>query len=170
MDKCGHFICNECLKNYILKATDEKVVLNYYEYKLKKIEYKCPNPQCNKDIYLSKNLINNLFNDDKYMNQAEQRLIESANNICCFCYENNINNVKIKSHFVIENEYKSSNYSEDNYLLIHSLCNNCYKDLNKNDLINKHKIFFCDFCGEIHHYNKIKFSIQKNKKICCMHI
>ena len=163
MDNCGHFICSDCLKDYILKATDDKVVLNYYEYKLKQIKFLCP--KCNKDIYLSKNLINNLFNDDKYKDKAEERLVESANTICCFCYNNN----DIKSHFVIENEFISSNFSEDNYLLIHSICKKCFKDLKKDDLNNKNKLFFCDFCGENHHYDKIKFRAFKKRRSCCIH-
>ena len=31
MDKCGHLICSNCLKDYIYKITDGKVVLNIYE-------------------------------------------------------------------------------------------------------------------------------------------
>ena len=39
-----------------------------------------------------------------------------------------------------------------------------------NDLKNAKKIFFCDFCGENHNYNKIKFDVQKRKRACCTHI
>ena len=60
MDKCGHLICSICLKDYIYKATEEKVIFNIYENKLNPIKYFCP--ECNAEIYLSQNLINNLFN------------------------------------------------------------------------------------------------------------
>ena len=166
MNKCGHFICSNCLKEYILKITEEKVVFNIYENKLKQIKYLCL--ECNNEIYLSKNLIYNLFNDDTYINKAEERLIEAAENICCFCGLGNEN--KIKKKFVIENEYISSNYSEDNYRLVHSICKDCYKKMKINDLKNPKKIFFCDFCGENHNYNKIKFDVQKRKRACCTHI
>lgn len=83
MDKCGHLICSICLKDYIYKTTEEKVVFNIYENKLNPIKYFCP--ECNAEIYLSQNLINNLFNDDTLMNKAEERLIEAAENTCCFC-------------------------------------------------------------------------------------
>jgi hypothetical protein len=166
MDTCCHLICSNCLKDYIYKATDEKVVFNIYENIIKKMEYFCP--LCNKNIYLSKNLINNLFNDDVYMNKAEERLIHSAKTICSFCGEND--DKKIKNKFVIENDSVSSNYSKENYLLIHALCINCFKKIKQNDLSDNKKLFFCNFCGENHHYNKIKFSIQKRKKACCIHI
>ena len=166
MDTCCHLICSNCLKDYIYKATEEKVVFNVYENIIKKMEYFCP--LCNKNINLSKNLINNLFNDDVYMNKAEERLIHSAKTICSFCGEND--DKKIKNKFVIENDSISSNYSKENYLLIHSLCINCFKKLKQNDLNDNKKKFFCKFCGENHHYNKVKFSIQKRKKACCIHI
>ena len=165
MDKCGHLICSNCLKDYIYKITDEKVVLNIYESKKKEIKYFCP--ECNEEIYLSKNLINNLFSDDIYINNAEERLIDAAENICCFCEENNIKKIKYK--FVIENDLISSNYSEENHLLMHSLCKNCYKKIKAKDLNDSKKIFFCDFCGVNHHYNKIKFSAQKRRIACCSH-
>ena len=154
MDKCGHLICSDCLKDYIYKSTEEKIVFIIYENK--KIKYFCP--VCNEEIYLSKNLINNLFND-------KERLIEAAETICCFCEKNNTNEIKYK--FVIENNLISSNYSKENYLLVHYLCKNCYKSIKAKDLNNDKKTFFCKFCGENHHYNKIKFSIQRRKKACC---
>ena len=166
MDNCSHLICSNCLKDYIYQATEGKVVFNIYENIIKKMEYFCP--ACNKQIYLSKNLINNLFNDDVYINKAEERLIQSAKTICCFCGLNDTN--KIKNKFVIENDQISSNYSKENYLLIHALCITCFKKLKINDLNDKKKLFFCKFCGENHHYNKIKFSIQNRKKACCIHI
>ena len=166
MDNCSHLICSNCLKDYIYQATEGKVVFNIYENTIKKMEYFCP--ACNKQIYLSKNLINNLFNDDVYINKAEERLIQSAKTICCFCGLNDTN--KIKNRFVIENDQISSNYSKENYLLIHALCITCFKKLKINDLNDKKKLFFCKFCGENHHYNKIKFSIQNRKKACCIHI
>ena len=131
----------------------------------KEIKYFCP--ECNEEIYLSKNLINNLFSDDIYINNAEERLIDAAENICCFCEEKNIKKIKYK--FVIENDLISSNYSEENYLLMHSLCKNCYKKIKAKDLNDSKKIFFCDFCGVNHHYNKIKFSAQKRRNACCSH-
>ena len=166
MDNCSHLLCSNCLKDYIYKATDEKVVFNIYENIIKKIEYFCP--VCNKKIYLSKNLINNIFNDDIYIKKAEERLIESAKTICCFCGLNDTN--QIRNKFVIENDSISSNYSKENYLLVHVLCINCFKKLTLNDLDDKKKLFFCNFCGDNHHYNKIKFSIQKRKRACCIHI
>jgi hypothetical protein len=166
MDNCSHLICSNCLKDYIYQATEGKVVFNIYENTIKKMEYFCP--ACNKQIYLSKNLINNVFNDDTYIDKAEERLIQSAKTICCFCGLNDTN--KIKNKFVIENDQISSNYSKENYLLIHALCITCFKKLKINDLNDKKKLFFCKFCGENHHYNKIKFSIQNRKKACCIHI
>ena len=166
MNNCSHLICSNCLKDYIYQATEGKVVFNIYENTIKKMEYFCP--ACNKQIYLSKNLINNLFNDDVYIDKAEERLIQSAKTICCFCGLNDTN--KIKNKFVIENDQISSNYSKENYLLIHALCITCFKKLKINDLNDKKKLFFCKFCGENHHYNKIKFSIQNRKKACCIHI
>ena len=166
MNNCSHLICSNCLKDYIYQATDGKVVFNIYENTIKKMEYFCP--ACNKQIYLSKNLINNVFNDDTYIDKAEERLIQSAKTICCFCGLNDTN--KIKNKFVIENDQISSNYSKENYLLIHALCITCFKKLKINDLNDKKKLFFCKFCGENHHYNKIKFSIQNRKKACCIHI
>ena len=166
MDNCGHLLCSNCLKDYIYKVTDEKVVFNIYENNIKKIEYFCP--VCDKKIYLSKNLVNNIFNDDIYINKAEERLIESAKSICCFCGLNDTN--KIKNKFVIENDSISSNYSKESYVLIHALCINCFKKLTINDLDDKKKTFFCQFCAENHHYNKIKFNIQKRKRACCVHI
>ena len=163
MDNCGHLICINCLKDYIIKITDEKVILNYYEYKLKQIKFFCP--VCNKEIFLSKNLINNLFIDDNYKNDAEERLIEAARNICCFCHITNES--KNKKIFVIINEFASSNSSINNYLLIHSICKDCEKNIKKNNLMNSSKKFFCDFCGEEHQYNKIKYDIQRKRKSCC---
>ena len=166
MNNCSHLICSNCLKDYIYQATEGKVVFNIYENTIKKMEYFCP--ACNKQIYLSNNLINNVFNDDAYIDKAEERLIQSAKTICCFCGLNDTN--KIKNKFVIENDQISSNYSKENYLLIHALCITCFKKLKINDLNDKKKLFFCKFCGENHHYNKIKFSIQNRKKACCIHI
>ena len=163
MDKCGHLICIQCLKDYIFRATDEKVILNYYEYKFKQIKFFCP--VCDKEIILSKNLINNLYSDDKYINESEGRLIDAAKHICCFCHTDNIN--KVKKTFVIINEFVSSNSSIDNYLLIHSICDECHKNLKQNELNNNLKKFFCDFCGEEHHYNKIKFNLHQKRKACC---
>ena len=49
---------------------------------------------------------------------------------------------KFKYKFVIENDSISSNYSKENYLLMHSLCKNCYKRIKAKDLNNtKKKIF-----------------------------
>ena len=163
MDNCGHLICINCLKDYIIKITDEKVILNYYEYKLKQIKFFCP--VCDKEIFLSKNLINNLFIDDDYQNDAEERLIETAKNICCFCHITNKS--KNKQFFVIINEFASSNSSVNNYLLVHSICKDCEKNIKKNKLMNSSKKFFCDFCGEEHQYNKIKYDIQRKRKSCC---
>ena len=166
MDKCGHLICSICLKDYIYKTTEEKVVFNIYENKLNPIKYFCP--ECNAEIYLSQNLINNLFNDDTLMNKAEERLIEAAENTCCFCGLKD--EKKVKHKFVIENEIGSSNFSEEYYLLIHALCINCYKKLNPKDLKDRKKLFVCDFCGENHSYDKIKFSYQKRRNACCSHM
>ena len=167
MDKCGDLICIQCLKDYIFKATDEKVILNYYEYKFSQIKFFCP--ACNKEMNLSKNLINNLFADDKYINESEGRLIDAARQICCFCHNNDKN--KKKKTFVISNEFVSSNSSIDNYLLVHSACDDCYKNIKQNELNNNNfKKFFCDFCGESHQYNKIKFNIQQKRKACCSHM
>ena len=163
MDNCGHIVCNKCLKDYIFKITDEKVVLNYYEYKDKQIKFLCP--VCNKEINLSKNLINNIFNDDKYLIEAEKRLIETAKSICSFCHTNQ--KEKIKRNFLIVNEFVSSNSSIENYLLVHSLCIDCDKKLTPKDLNNNSKTFFCDFCEENHHYDSIKFNIQRKRKSCC---
>ena len=163
MDKCGHLVCIQCLKDYIFRATDGKVILNYYEYKFNQIKFFCP--VCDKEIILSKNLINNLYNDDKYINESEGRLIDSAKHICCFCHINDIN--KVKKNFVIVNEFVSSNSSIDNYLLIHSICDDCHKNLKQNELNNNLKKFFCDFCGEEHYYNKIKFNLKQRRKACC---
>ncbi len=164
MDKCGHLLCVDCLKNYIIKMTDSKVIMNYYEYQLKKINFFCP--VCDKEIYISKNLINNIFDDDKYKNGAEERLIDTAKKACCFCHKNHRDkNYKL---FVIVNEFVSSNSSIDNYLLIHSICNDCDENIQKNDLLNSMKKFFCDLCGEEHQYNKIKYDIQRKRKSCCI--
>ena len=163
MDNCGHLLCINCLRDCIIKATDSKVILNYYEYKLKQIKFLCP--ICDKEIFISKNLINNIFDDDKYINNAEERLIETAKTTCCLCHTNN-NDTKNKI-FVIENEFVSSSSSKDNYLLIHSICNDCDKNIKKNKLLNSMKTFFCDLCGEEHHYKKIKYDIQRKRKACC---
>ena len=163
MNPCGHLICLKCLKDYICKATDEKVILNYFEYKLKQIKFFCP--ACDKEIILSKNLINNLYNDDKYINGAEERLIDAAKNMCSFCHTNDKS--KIKKTFVIVNEFASSSSSIDNYLLVHSVCVDCENNLKANELNNNIKTFFCDFCEENHQYNKIKFNIQGKRKACC---
>ena len=163
MNQCGHLICMKCLMDYILKTTDEKVILNYYEYKLKQVKFFCP--ACDKEIILSKNLINNIFKDEKYITQAEERLIDDARKICSFCHTNERS--KIKKTFVIVNDYASSSSSIDNYLLVHSICVDCEKNLKENELNNNTKTFFCDFCEENHHYNKIKFNIQGRKKACC---
>jgi len=167
MEKCGHLICVNCLKDYIIQATEEKVILNYYEYKLNQIKFFCP--ICDKEIHLSKNLINNIFTDDKYIKGAEERLIDAAKKICCFCHTND----KIHKSFVIVNDFASSNSSVDNYLLIHSICDDCDKNIKQNDLINTSRNFFCDFCEENHQYKKIKFDIHRKKKICkcgCSHM
>ena len=162
MNKCGDLICSNCLKEYIIKATDGKVIFNIYESKLKKMNYFCP--KCNKEVYISKNLINNLFEDDTYINKAEERLIEAAETICCFCGFSD--NDKLKNKFVIKNELVSSNYSEEYFLLMHSMCKNCYKKIKMKDLNDKNKTFFCDFCGEKHQYNKIVFCNQKRRGCC----
>ena len=166
MEKCGHLICINCLKEYIFKVTDEKVILNYYEYKFNQIKFFCP--VCDKEIILSKNFINNLYKDDIYINKAEERLIDIAKQICCFCHIKDVN--KVKKKFVIVNDFVSSNSSIDNYLLIHSICNDCLKNLKQNDLNDSFKTFFCDFCGENHQYNKIKFNMQRKRKVCCTHM
>jgi hypothetical protein len=163
MDNCGHLICINCLKDYIIKTTDDKVILNYYEYKLNQIKFFCP--ICDKEINLSKNMISNIFNDDTYINKAEERLIDAAKSICCFCHTNDKR--KLKKRFVIVNDFSSSNSSAENYLLIHSMCDDCVKNIKQNDLINSGKNFFCDFCGESHLYKKIKFDIQRKRKACC---
>jgi len=163
MDNCGHLICINCLKDYIFKMTDEKVILNYYEYKKNPIKFLCP--VCNKEINLSKNLINNIFKDEKYIFEAEKRLIEDAKNICSFCHTNE--KEKIKKNFLIINDFASSNSSIDNYLLIHSICRDCVKKLTPKELNNSSKTFFCDFCEENHKYDSIKFNLQRKRKACC---
>ena len=163
MNPCGHLICIKCLKDYICKTTDGKVILNYFEYKFRQIKFFCP--ACDKEIILSKNLLNNLYNDDKYINGAEERLIDAAKTMCSFCHTNDKN--KIKKHFVIVNEFASSSSSIDNYLLIHSVCVDCENNLKANELNNSMKTFFCDFCEENHQYNKIKYNIQGKRKACC---
>ena len=168
MNKCGHLICFECLKDYIYRATDKKVILNYYEYKFNQTKFFCPS--CDKEIFLSKNLINNLYNDANYIREAEERLIDAARHICCFCHVKDSNKNKIKKSFVIVNDFTSSNSSIDNYLLIHSICDDCNKNLKQNELNNSLKKFFCDFCGEEHQYNKIKFNIQGKRQACCAHM
>ena len=162
MNKCGDLICSDCLKDYIIKATEGKVVFNIYESKLKKIKYFCP--KCNEEIYLSKNLINNLFEDDTYIDKAEERLIEAAETICCFCGFSD--EYKLRNKFIIKNEFVSSNYSEEYFLLMHSLCKNCYNKIKKKDLNDSKKTFFCNFCNEKHQYNKIVFCNQKRKGCC----
>ena len=166
MSKCGHLICIECLKDYIFRATEQKVILNYYEYKLNQVKFFCP--VCNKEIFLSKNFINNIYTDDKYINSAEIRLIDSARHICSFCHIKD--SKKVKKTFVIVNELVSSNSSIDNYLLVHAICDDCNKNLKQNELNNSLKKFFCDFCGEEHQYSKIKFNIQKKRQACCAHM
>ena len=163
MDNCGHLVCINCLKAYIFKMTDEKVILNYYEYKMKQIKFFCP--VCSLGINLSKNLINNLFNDEKYLIEAEKRLIYDAKNICSFCHTNK--KEKIKKNFLIVNEFASSNSSIDNYLLVHSICIDCEKNLTSKDLNNNSKSFFCEFCEDSHQYDSIKFNIQRKRKVCC---
>ena len=143
--------------------TDEKVILNYYEYKMKQIKFFCP--VCSLGINLSKNLINNLFNDEKYLIEAEKRLIYDAKNICSFCHTNK--KEKIKKNFLIVNEFASSNSSIDNYLLVHSICIDCEKNLTSKDLNNNSKSFFCEFCEDSHQYDSIKFNIQRKRKVCC---
>ena len=166
MNKCGHLICLECLKDYIYKATDQKVILNYYEYKLNQMKFFCP--ACNKEIFISKNFINNLYDDDKYRNEAEVRLIDATRHICSFCHIKD--SKKVKKTFVIVNDLVSSNSSIDNYLLVHAICDDCHKNLKLNELNNSFKKFFCDFCGEEHQYNKIKFNIQRKRQACCSHM
>ena len=163
MDNCGHLVCINCLKDYIFKMTDEKVILNYYEYKMKQIKFFCP--VCNLAINLSKNLINNLFNDDKYIIDAEKRLIDTAKSMCSFCHTNK--KEKIKKNFLIVNEFASSNSCADNYLLVHSICIDCDKNLTPKILNNNSKTFFCIFCEENHQYDSIKFNIQRKRKVCC---
>jgi hypothetical protein len=163
MDNCGHLVCINCLKDYIFKMTEEKVILNYYEYKMKPITFFCP--VCNLGINLSKNLINNLFKDDKYKIEAEKRLIDTAKNICSFCHTNK--KEKIKKNFLIVNEFASSNSCADNYLLVHSICIDCEKNLTPKILNNNSKTFFCIFCEENHQYDSIKFNIQRKRKECC---
>jgi hypothetical protein len=163
MDNCGHLVCINCLKDYIFKMTDEKVILNYYEYKMKQIKFFCP--VCNLAINLSKNLINNLFNDDKYIIDAEKRLIDTAKSMCSFCHTNK--KEKIKKNFLIVNEFASSNSCADNYLLVHSICIDCEKNLTPKILNNNSKTFFCIFCEENHQYDSIKFNIQRKRKVCC---
>ena len=167
MEKCGDLICIQCLKDYIFKATDGKIILNYFEYKLKQIKFFCP--ACNKEMHLSKNLINNVYNDDKYIQESEGRLIDSARHICCFCHKIDNNKTKTKT-FVIVNEFVSSNSSIDNYLLVHSACDDCFKNVKQNELNNNLKQFFCDFCEEYHQFNQIKFNIQQKRKACCSHM
>ena len=117
---------------------------------------------------MSKNLIENIFANEEDISRAEERLIESAKNICCFCHLED--KVKVKKTFVIINEFESSCSSVDNYLLMHSLCDNCYKNLKVDQLNNNFQTFFCYFCEEEHKYNKIKFSNKKKRKSCCTHM
>lgn len=72
----GYSICSNCLKDYLYKTTDEKFILNIYKSNKKEIKYFLP--KCYEEIYLSKNLINNLYNDDVYINNAEERLMDEA--------------------------------------------------------------------------------------------
>ena len=65
------------------------------------------------------------------------------------------------------NEFASSCSSVDNYLLIHSICEDCNKNIIKNDLLNSNKKFFCDFCEEEHHYKNIKYDMKRKRIICC---
>ena len=99
--------------------------------------------------------------------QPEQRKPTKSRHICCFCHVKDSNKNKIKKSFVIVNDFTSSNSSIDNYLLIHSICDECHKNLKQNELNNNLKKFFCDFCGEEHHYNKIKFNLHQKGKACC---
>ena len=154
---CGHLICENCLKQYILRITKDRIILNYFEVLSEKIKYECP--ICNKEIFLSKNLINNLFDDESYVTKAENRVVENSKKKCCICL-----NEKIKYKFVI-----SDSVSND-FKLLHGLCSNCDKKLKEEfDKNNKNKKITevrCVFCEKNHLYNTLKFDV-KRKKSCC---
>ena len=154
---CGHLICENCLKQYILGITKNRVILNYFEILSEKIKYECP--CCNKEIFLSKNLVNNLFDDESFVTNAENRVVENSRKKCCICL-----NEKIKYKFVI-----SDSISND-FKLLHSLCANCDKKLkeefDKNNKDKKITELKCIFCEKDHLYNTLKFDV-KRKKSCC---
>ena len=157
LNYCGHLICENCLKEYILGITKDRVILNYFEILSEKIKYECPS--CNKEIFISKNLINNLFDDETYITKAENRIVENSKKKCCICL-----NDKVKYKFVI------SDPISDDFKLLHGLCVDCDKKLKEEfDKNNKNKKLTelkCVFCEKNHLYNTLKFDV-KRKKSCC---
>ena len=84
MPECECKLCKRCATNFIMEATDHKIILNNYEKKktkAKKVICSCGEPF---DTETAIDLIyKNKIND--YRSQAQQRLMDVASETCCIC-------------------------------------------------------------------------------------
>ena len=144
-----------------LEKTNGKIIYNEYEKKNENINLNCP--KCNSIIINYDNLIEKLYDIDKFISEAEDRLKIQVRMECCVCKSRDI-------YFTFDLLINQIN-------LTHSLCKNCKNILDeklKNDRKKSCQTQFnCIFCNYEHVYNMIHFNKENNfykkdkKNKCC---
>ena len=161
--KCGCIFCKECLHQFFLEKTNRKIILNEYEKKNEKLIINCP--QCNSIISNYYNLIEKLFDIEKYINESEERLKAQARIECCICKSRDV--------------YFNFDLLINQINLTHSLCKNCKNNLDERLKVDRKRSyqtqFKCIFCNYEHVYNMINFNkenyyYKKDKKNKCCSI
>ena len=165
---CQCQFCHECLGIFIDKFTKGLKVLNSYEKKtFPKISCLCKNEFNYEDAleYYKKEI------DNKDILNAQERLENVFNNICCICLEK-----QDKFDFI------NLNVSNNNHQ--HLICKKCYDEekinssfnnfLNENDnssmfnFSNKNQSVYCKLCDQTHFLaNKNKRKKRDPDEKCC---
>ena len=158
---CGCIFCKECIQQLFLEKTNGKIIYNEYEKKNENINLICP--KCNSIIINYDNLIEKLYDIDKFISEAEDRLKIQVRMECCVCKSRDI-------YFTFDLLINQIN-------LTHALCKNCKNILDeklKNDRKKSCQTQFnCIFCNYEHVYNMIHFNKENNfykkdkKNKCC---
>ena len=158
---CGCIFCKECIQQLFLEKTNGKIILNEYEKKNEKINLNCP--KCRSIIINYENFIEKVYDIDKFITEAEERLKIQSRMKCCVCKSRDI-------HFTFDLLINKIN-------LTHALCKNCKNKLDeklKNDRKKSNQTQFnCIMCNHEHVYNMINFNKENHfynkhkKKKCC---
>ena len=190
MPECECKLCKRCATNFIMEATDHKIILNNYEKKktkAKKVICSCGEPF---DTETAIDLIyKNKIND--YRLQAQQRLMDVASETCCIC--NKIHKKNTGSKIVSMNTNTRDNNVYFKFDIIpesgvdtgdctHIMCKKCLDVLNseldkmiKKGEMKQNDLFMlldCKVCYKRHKVESKKFrsaaSRNNQDNSCCV--